>query len=58
MPSATEMQLNKTVFVLNANSVLLNVWGGGAYIIGANQAENRASSLFNCISVTDDIHVN
>ena len=31
------------------------VWGGGGYIIGVNQAGKRASGLFNCVSVTDDI---
>ena len=38
----------------------LNVWGGGGYIIDANQAGKRANSLFNCtcISVTDDIKIN
>ena len=38
-----------------ANCAPLNVWGGGDYYIGANQA---ARSLFNCISVTDDIKTN
>ena len=38
--------------------VPLNVWGGGDYNIGANQAGKRASSLFNCISVTDGIKNN
>ena len=28
------------------------------YIIGVNQAGKHASSLFNCISVTDDIKIN
>ena len=36
----------------------LNVWGGGDYYIGANQAGKRARSLFNCISVTDGIQIN
>ena len=34
------------------------VWGGGDYIIGANQAGKRARSLLNCISVTDDTETN
>ena len=34
------------------------MWGGDGYIVGANQAGKRASSLFNCISVTDDIKIN
>ena len=29
-----------------------------AKIIGANQAEKHARSLFNCISVTDDAEIN
>ena len=41
-----------------ANCVPLNVWGGGDYNIGANQAGKRACSLFNCISVTDGIKIN
>ena len=36
----------------------LNVWGGGGYIIGANRAGKSACSLFNSISVTDDIKIN
>ena len=41
-----------------ANCAPLNVWGGGDYYIGANQAGKRALSLFNCISVTDGIKIN
>ena len=41
-----------------ANCSPLNVWGGGDYNIGANQAGKRARSLFNCISVTDGIKIN
>ena len=66
MPSITEIQLNKlrTHFrarfapMIWANYVPLNVWGGGDYNIGANQAGKRARSLFNCISVTDGIKIN
>ena len=62
MPSITEIQLNKLrahfrarfAPMIWANCVPLNVWGG----IGANQAGKRARSLFNCISVTDDIEIN
>ena len=32
--------------------------GPGDYIIGANEAGKRANTLFNCISVTDDIKIN
>ena len=41
-----------------ANRDLLNVWGGGCYIICANRAGKCARSLFNCISVTDGIKIN
>ena len=41
-----------------ANRVPLNVWGGGDYIFGANQAGKHACSLLNCISVTDDTRIN
>ena len=44
-----------------ANRVSLNVWGGGDYIFGANQAGKHACtqcSLLNCISVTDDTRIN
>ena len=41
-----------------ANRVPLNVWGGGDYIFGANQAGKHACSLLNCISVTDDTGIN
>ena len=66
MPSITEIQLNKlrTHFrarfapMIWANYVPLNVWGGGDYNIGANQAGKRARSLFNCISVMDGIKIN
>ena len=66
MPFITEIQLNKlrTHFrarfapMIWANYVPLNVWGGGDYNIGANQAGKRARSLFNCISVTDGIKIN
>ena len=46
--------------MIRANHVPLNVhvWGGGGYIIGANRAGKSARSLFNCISVTDDIKIN
>ena len=66
MPSVTEIQLNKLrahfrarfAPMIWANCVPLNVWGGGDYNIGANQAGKRARSLFNCISVTDGITIN
>ena len=35
-----------------------NVCGGSDYNIGVNQAGKFARSLFNCISVTDDIQIN
>ena len=41
-----------------ANRVPLSEWEGGDDIIGANQAGKCARSLFNCISVTDDIEIN
>ena len=41
-----------------ANRVPLSVWGGGDYIIDANQAGKRACSLLNCISLTDDTETN
>ena len=41
-----------------SRSFRANVWGGGDYYIGANQAGKRARSLFNCISVTDGIKIN
>ena len=41
-----------------ANRVPLSVWGGGDYIIGANQAGKRAYSLLHCISVKDDTESN
>ena len=44
--------------MIRANCFPLNVWGGGDYNIGANQAGKRARSLFNCISVTDGIKIN
>ena len=57
MPSITEIQLNKLrahfrarfAPMIWANCVPLNVWGGGDYNIGANQAGKRARSLFNCV---------
>ena len=63
MQSVTEIQLNKLrahfrarfAPMIWANCAPLNVWGGGDYYIGANQAGKRAHSLFNCISVTDGI---
>ena len=66
MPSITEIRLNKLrahfrarfAPMIWANCVPLNVWGGGDYNIGANQAGKRARSLFNCISVTDGIKIN
>ena len=66
MPSITEIQLNKLrahfrarfAPMIWANCVPLNVWGGGDYNIGANQAGKRVRSLFNCISVTDGIKIN
>ena len=63
MPSATEIQLNKLRARFRARfppMIWANqcIWGGGGYIIGANQAGKRASSLSNCISVTDDIKIN
>ena len=62
----TEIQLNKLrahfrarfAPMIWANCAPLNVWGGGDYYIGANQAGKRARSLFNCISVTDGIKIN
>ena len=64
--SVTEIQLNKlrALFparfapMILANRVPLNAWGGGCYIIGANRAGKSARSLFNFISVTDDIKIN
>ena len=44
--------------IIWANCVPLDVWRGGDYNIGANQAGKRALSLFNCISVTDGIKIN
>ena len=44
--------------MIRANCAPLNVWGGGDYYIGTNQAGKRARSLFNCISVTDGIKIN
>ena len=41
--------------MIMANRVQLSVWGGGDYIIGANQAGKRACSL---LSVTDDTETN
>ena len=41
-----------------ANRVPLSEWEGGDYIIGANQAGKCARSLFNCITVTDNIEIN
>ena len=41
-----------------ANRVPLNVWGGGDYTFGANQAGKHARSLLNCIPVTDDTGTN
>ena len=66
MQSVTEIQLNKLCAhfrarfapMIWANCAPLNVWGGGDYYIGANQAGKRACSLFNCISVTDGIKIN
>ena len=66
MQSVTEIQLNKLrahfrarfAPMIWANCAPLNVWGGGDYYIGANQAGKRARSLFNCISVTDGIKIN
>ena len=66
MSSVTEIQLNKVrarfrarfAPIIWANCVLLNVWEGGDYIIGGNEAGKRARTLFNCISVTDDIKIN
>ena len=63
MQSVTEIQLNKLrahfrarfAPMIWANCAPLNVWGGGDYYIGANQAGKRARSLFNFssqISVT------
>ena len=56
MQSVTEIQLNKLrahfrarfAPMIWANCAPLNVWGGGDYYIGANQAGKRARSLFNC----------
>ena len=66
MSLVMEIQLNKLFAhfraqfppMVWANCVPLNVWGGGGYIIGANQAGKRANSSLNCISVTDDIKIN
>ena len=65
MQSVTEIQFNKLrahfrarfAPMIWANCAPLNVWGGGDYYIGANQAGKRARSLFNCISVTDGIKI-
>ena len=66
MSSVMEIQLNKLRArfcarfppMIWANRVPLNVWGGGGYFIGANHVGKRGSSLFNCISVSDDIKIN
>ena len=66
MPSITEIQLNKLrvrfhaqfMPMIWANCVQFNVWGGGDYSIGTNQAGKRVHSLFNCISVTVGIKIN
>ena len=63
MQSVTEIQLNKLRAHFRARFAPMiwancNVWGGGDYYIGANQAGKRARSLFNCISVTDGIKIN
>ena len=61
MQSVTEIQLNKLRAHFRARfapCAPLNVWGGGDYYIGANQAGKRARSLFNCISTTDGIKIN
>ena len=42
--------------IITAFPSLSGMWF--AKIIGANQAGKRARSLFNCISVTDDIEIN
>ena len=60
MQSVTEIQLNKLrahfrarfAPMIWANCAPLNVWGGGYYYIGANQAGKRAHSLFTIIIVT------
>ena len=66
MPSVTEIQLSKLracfrarfTPIIWANCVLLNVWRGVGYIIGAKQAGKRAQTLFDCTSVTDGIKIN
>ena len=63
MSFVTEIQLNKLRVHFGARFPPMiwencNVWGGGGYIIGANQAEKRANNLFNCISVMVDIKIN
>ena len=66
MSSVTEIQLNKLhahfrarfTPMIQANCVPFDVWGGGDYNYGANQAGKRGRSLFNCISIMDDIKIN
>ena len=54
MSSVTEIQLNKLCPHFRTRFAPM-IWD---YNIGANQAGNRARSLFNCISVTDGIKIN
>ena len=63
MLSVTEIQLNKLRAHFHARFAPMiwancDVWGGGDYNFGANQAGKCGRSLFNCIFVTDDIKVN
>ena len=61
-----EIQFNKLcahfharfVPMIWANCIPLNVWEGGDYNYGANQAEKCGRSLLNSISVMDGIKIN
>ena len=66
MSSVTEIQLNELRALFPARFVPM-IWGksrpaqymgGGDYIFGTNRAGKSACSLFNCISVMDDIKIN
>ena len=66
MSSVTEIQLNKlralfpALFAPMIQPPPPHTFSGTrfAQIIGGNRARKRARSLFNCISVTDDIKIN
>ena len=66
MSSITEIQLKKLCTHICArfspmiwvNSVQLDIWEGGDYNYGANQAGKLGRSLFNCITVADGIKIN